>query len=199
MAEVRISDARPGWWFEGTLAVGLAAVLTICDALAHVGPGVLSYAEPQRFSVLPGQPTLQVFVGFLLFSLLLFAALRLWFSEYPAMGATRTAMLPALFVMCYFASGLLRDLPGLLFSGFLVLWALLLGWFDQRLRAVVGFCVGLAVVGPVVEGSYSASGFFAYSDASVFGAPVWLGGLYMVGGLAAIAVYSSLRSRLRRG
>jgi len=183
---------------DAVFALSLAVLLTLCDGLAHVAFGVLSYTEPTAMSLLPRQPTLQVFAGFLLLSILLTAALRLLFGSYPSVGLATALLLIASFVLSYFASGLLGNWPGVLFVGFLVLWAAQLRWFRQRLPLVVGFCVVLALLGPVVEGVYSATGFFGYADSTVFGVPVWLGTLYLNGGLAAIATYALLRDALRR-
>ena len=48
------------------------------------------------------------------------------------------------------------------------------------------------VLGPLAEGAYAATGFFAYARPAVYGVPAWLGPLYLVGGGAVAATTAEL-------
>lgn len=192
------AQTPPVWAALTAYALVVAVLLTLCDWAGHVVWDALIYNEPDAGSLLPGQPTLRVFLGFLGLSVpLTVVAWRAFGTrEPPSMGVTVT--LVATFVLAYLISGPLDGWPMLLWAVFMLGWAAQLTWFAQRLYPVVLFSVLLAVVGPIAEGLYSATGFFYYSDAAVFGVPAWLGPLYLNGALVVVATMAVLGRWLGR-
>lgn len=191
-------DASPliptprGWAVLACFALGIAVLLTLCDWAAHVLTDTLVYVEPEQASLLPGQPTVRVFGGFLALAVPLTAVAWLGFRDFPTPRTGVTVALTAVFVLTYLISGWAGQYPMVLVAGFLLLWVVQLRWFRDGLYPVVVFCVMLAVIGPIAEGIYSASGFFGYTDAAVFGVPAWLGALYLNGALAVIAATATV-------
>ena len=126
-----------------------------------------------------------------------------WFRDLrPATPQLAITWLGA-FVSCYFASGALASYPAFLYAAFLAAWAALLargysGGDGAAVTALVRFCVAMAVLGPLVEGAYSMwTGFFAYGvpHTHVFGVPVWLSPLYLLGGGALASTAAALAER----
>lgn len=179
-------------------ALAVASLLTFCDWAGHVLWGTLVYAEPQVGSLLPGQPTLRVFGGFVALAVPLTLVAWWGFSRdhVPPLRVTVAVMIT--FVSGYLLSGPLDAVPMLLVAGLMLLWAAQLRWFVAHLYPVVLFSVVLAVVGPIAEGLYSRSGFFYYPDDAVFGVPAWLGALYLNGALAVVATTATLGQWLRQ-
>ena len=184
----------PVWAALPLYAVGVALLLTACDALCHVWWSVLVYHQPTRGSLFPGQPTADVFQGFL--QLGVFVAAVGWAScrALPAPGLPRAAASTAIFVACYASSGVFQHHPGWLTAAFLAGWFLHLGLYPDGLRRRVGLSVLFAVLGPPWEGHASAGGFFHYHDQAITLVPAWLAGLYLHGGVAVSATVAEVAS-----
>lgn len=176
----------------GAYAIAVAVLLTLCDWAGHVLWGTLVYTEPNIGSVLPGQPTLRVFGGFVALAVPLTAVAWWGFGRSNPPQLPVTVLLLATFTAAYVLSGALDAYPMLLVAGLMLMWVAQLRWFGANLYPVVAFSVVLAVVGPVAEGLYARSGFFFYSDAAVFGVPAWLGPLYLNGALTVVASIATL-------
>lgn len=166
--------------------LGLAVLLTACDAFCHVVPGVLWYTRPDVGSLVEGQPTLPVFIGFVRIAAVC-TGLGWWVcrrrSPEPLVkGVASTAV----FVAAYAASGFGHAWPMALASAYWLSWVLHLWWYPRDPWPTVALCVVLGVAGPLGEGYVSQTGFFAYHQAHAYHVPVWLGGLYLHGGLAIV-------------
>jgi hypothetical protein len=81
--------------------------------------------------------------------------------------------------------------------------AILLGltWLDRvALRPdrwpLIGFSVGLAVVGTLYEGALAGAGAFSYQHHDFFHVPFWLPGLYLHGALLAVAAFRYMAGRM---
>ena len=112
---------------------------------------------------------------------------KIVFHRLPYQGIMPFVWNTIVFVIFYYCSGILVQYPMLLSNMFITGWALNLSVFAcsaHDLKTIVLFCTALGVLGPIVEGSYAQSGFFAYRDPHVYFVPVWLCGLYLQGGLA---------------
>lgn len=205
MSVTTLSNSRPlvpsakGWLALAVYALAIAVLLTLCDWSAHVLTDTLVYSDPGAGSWLAGQPTVRVFGGFLALAVPLTVVAWWGFRNYPAPRLAVTAWLMIAFVATYLLSGWVGQYPMVLIAAFMLLWVVQLRWFTQALYSVVVFAVMLAVVGPIAEGIYSASGFFGYSDPAVFGVPAWLGALYLNGALAVVASMATLAEVLGRG
>lgn len=182
----------------GLYALGVAVLLTLCDWAGHVVGETLVYSNPDVGSLLPGQPTAQVFAGFVALSVPLTLVAWRVFGRAPAppLGVTLTYV--GTFTAAYLLSGVLDELPMVLLAALMLMWVAQLAWLRPDIYPVVAFSVVLAVIGPVAEGLYAASGFFAYSDEAVFGVPAWLGPLYLNGALAVAASMATLGQWLGR-
>jgi len=149
----------PGSVCYPAYALFLAIVLTLCDGLAHVRQDVLFYTDPGRFSLLAGQPTAEVFAGFVGVAAFCTGAGWALFRHADPPGVPRAATATAIFVGCYFASGLLRDAPMVLYAAFMAIWlAQLLTYPSTDVRRVVALSVLFGVLGPIVEGWRSSTG-----------------------------------------
>ncbi len=166
-------------------ALLVSFALTFCDAVGHVAYGTLVYTDPDAGSLFRGQPTLQVWLGFLgigVFVTLAGATLR---SEAPRPGLGATALGVLAFLAAYIASGPLGAWPMTLHALFVATWWLHLQTFPPATQQrLVGWSVLLGLLGPVFEGAYAQTGFFHYVDADAFGVPIWLMGIYLHGALA---------------
>lgn len=193
-----VAQPPPIWAALTAYALLVAVLLTLCDWAGHVVWDTLIYNEPDAGSLLPGQPTVRVFLGFVGLSVpLTVVGWRMFGTrEPPSMGVTVTLL--ATFLVAYLISGPLDGWPMVLSTAFMLGWSAQLAWFTERLYPVVLFSVLLAVVGPIAEGLYSATGFFDYSDDAVFGVPAWLGPLYLNGALAVVASMAVLGRWLGR-
>jgi hypothetical protein len=88
------------------------------------------------------------------------------------------------FVLAYALTGVLRAHPAAIFIVLTTLWLALL--FVHRDVAALATSVMLALVGPAYESVLSGSGAFAYTTGPLVArVPVWLPGLYLVGGVLA--------------
>lgn len=190
---------RPSLWPKlAGYAAAVAIVLTLCDWAGHVLWDTLIYSEPEVGSLLPGQPTARVFLGFVALAVPLTLVAWWAFGQSSPPRVSVTLALLGTFTAAYLLSGPLDGIPMLLLAGLMLVWVAQLGWFRPAVYPVVVFSVVLAVIGPIAEGLYSASGFFAYTDEAVFGVPAWLGPLYLNGALAVAASMATLGQWLRR-
>ena len=187
------------WLPLGAYALAIAVLLTLCDWAGHVVWDTLIYTEPDVGSLLPGQPTWRVFAGFVALAVPLTLVAWWGFRAFPPLPWRITGLLLITFIGAYLLSGAVDAYPMVLVAGLMLMWAGQLSWFSANTYPVVVFSVVLAVVGPIAEGLYSSSGFFAYTDAAVFGVPAWLGPLYLNGALAVVASMAALGSWLGQG
>jgi hypothetical protein len=180
------------------LAVLIAALLTACDLVCHVGQGVLVYERPEHRSLFAGQPTGDVFLGFLQVGA--FCALSGWalFWDAPTRGLRKTVASGAAFVACYAASGAWVAWPMTLHAAFLISWLAHAATFSGPDRRLVAYAITLGVMGPVWEGRGVEDGFFHYVAPHAYHVPIWLMGLYMHGALAVASAITTLAS-WRRG
>lgn len=197
MSSVRRDSPRT-WAVLVAYAMVVAILLTLCDWAGHVLWGTLVYTEPDVASLLPGQPTVRVFGGFVALAIPLTLVAWWAFGRYQVPPLRVTVLLLTTFVASYLFSGPLDSVPMVLVAVLMLVWAAQLGWFTANLYPVVLFSVVLAVVGPIAEGLYSASGFFSYPDDAVFGVPAWLGPLYLNGALAVVATMATVGQWLRQ-
>jgi hypothetical protein len=105
------------------------------------------------------------------------------------------------FVIFYYLSGILVQCPMIVNNIFLMGWALNLSVFNcsvHDVKIIVLFCIALGILGPLIEGTYANSGFFAYRDPHVYFVPVWLCGLYLQGGLAVASGITILESLINK-
>ena len=179
--------------------MAIAVLLTLCDWAGHVVWDTLIYTEPDVGPLLPGQPTWRVFAGFVALAVPLTLVAWWGFRAFPPLPWRITGLLLITFIGAYLLSGAVDAYPMVLVAGLMLMWAGQLSWFSANTYPVVVFSVVLAVVGPIAEGLYSSSGFFAYTDAAVFGVPAWLGPLYLNGALAVVASMAALGSWLGQG
>lgn len=174
------------WLLLAGFTLGLAVLLTACDAFCHVRPGVLRYPRADEGSLVAGQPTLAVFIGFLRIAAVCtglgWLACRHRSPEPLRKGLASSVV----FVAAYAASGIWQDAPMALTSAFWLTWVLHLRFYPHAPWSTVALCVVLGVAGPVGEGYVSQTGFFAYRAPHAYHVPVWLGGLYLHGGLAIV-------------
>ena len=84
----------------------------------------------------------------------------------------------------------------LLFTSYFGVWVLQLFMFQHEVHKVVMYSFILGLAGPICEGYYSSTGFFAYSEPHAYFVPMWLSGMYVNGALAIIATASYLESLL---
>ncbi len=170
----------------------LAALLTFCDGFSHVGFNVLHYTQPDHWSLIAGQPTGDVFIGFLRIAAFCTAAGWAFFRHYPARPVVHGLLSSLTFAALYFASGVFKDYPMSLHVAFMVTWAAHLLTFEHDRIRLVLFSVLLGVLGPSFEGYFVELGFFAYNVPHAYHVPVWLGGLYFHGALAVAATISTV-------
>lgn len=172
-------------------AVGGAA----CDQI-HVQAGVLSYPHPwladQGWWVAP-----QFGVAV---CLMLLAA-----TPFPTAADDRrsetSSMVAAAawFLGAYAASAAFGHHQVALATAYVVTWIVRMVWAADR-RPVATWCVLLAIVGTVYEGTLAGTGAFAYAHARLYNVPLWLPGIYLHGAPLAIAVAQRLtRGRASRG
>ena len=183
-----------GWILYPVYILFLAALLTVCDYASHVRLGVLWYTHPDHWGFFPQQPTGDVFIGFVRIAVFCTAVGWAFFRNFPAPGLARALLSVVAFVAVYFATGLGKDYPMSLYAGFMVTWALHLVSFQHGIRKLVLFSVLLGVLGPVLEGWASSSGFFAYYDQDAYYVPLWLSGMYLHGALAVAATLATVES-----
>ena len=143
-------------------------------------------------NLLPGHPTAQVFGGFLLIGAVCTVTGARLFARSPSPGPLRAAMSIVVFVLAYAASGRFSDAPMALSAAFLGTWALHLYAYRDAVHTRVAFCAALGVGGPLLEGWYTTTGFFAYTAPQAYYVPMWLSGLYLHGGLAVAASVATL-------
>lgn len=170
----------------------LAALLTFCDGFSHVGFNVLHYTQPDHGSLIAGQPTGDVFIGFLRIAAFCTAAGWALFRHYPARPVVHGLLSSLTFAALYFASGIFKEYPMSLHVAFMVTWAAHLLTFEHDRIRLVLFSVLLGVLGPSFEGYFVEVGFFAYNAPHAYHVPVWLGGLYFHGALAVAATISTV-------
>jgi hypothetical protein len=172
--------------------MGLAVLLTACDAFCHVRTGVLSYTRPEVGSLVAGQPTLDVFIGFVRIAAVCTGLGWLACRRLPPARIGKGLASAATFVACYAATGLAQHWPMALHSLLLVGWLGHLWFYRPAPWSTLALCVALSVAGPLGEGYVSQTGFFAYRQAHAYHVPVWLGGLYLHGGLAIAGTLPTL-------
>jgi len=169
----------------GSYVMTVGILLTLCDYFCHVRFGVLKYAEvfPES-SYFPDHPTLEVLKGFLGIGVFFVMSGNMFFGGSRS-SPGRAVLSLAVFVAEYYCSGLFKDSPMMLHNSFLTVWVLQLLSYST-LKTIVPFCVLLGIIGPVVEGFYSTTGFFVYAVPDlVYHTPIWLCSLYMNGGIVA--------------
>jgi hypothetical protein len=174
----------------GALTIAIATLLTVCDALAHVRFHALHYTQPEHLQLFAGQPTGDVFIGFVRIGA--FCALA---GGVAARGAAPVSAPKALahalaFVAVYFASGIFGAHPMSLHVAFLVLWAAQLATFEADHLRLALLSVLLGASGPSFEGLFVELGFFAYEAPHAYHVPLWLSPMYMNGALAVAAAAS---------
>lgn len=167
------------------IAVGV--LLTLCDHFFHVRFEVLKYNDVSpESSYFPEHPTLEVLKGFLGIGVFCVLSGTLFFGNSKSTMIRATLSL-IVFVVEYYFSGAFKEYPLTLHNAFLAVWVLQLLSFSS-LRLMVPYCVLLGILGPVVEGYYTTTGFFSYQVPDVvYHVPIWLSSLYMNGGVAVAA------------
>ena len=184
-----------GWILYPAYIILLAMFLTLCDFVAHVSRGVLSYT-PVKYSLFSGQSTGPVFIAFLVIAV--FCALSGWllFRDYPALSLGRAMLSVCAFAVIYFVSGIFPENQMALYIVFMLTWVMHLFTFAHETKKLVAFSVLLGVLGPVFEGQSAAKGEFHYNlQGLVYNVPVWLSVIYFHGALAVAATLSTLESR----
>jgi hypothetical protein len=171
----------------GAFTLAIATLLTVCDALAHVRFHALHYTRPDHLQLFAGQPTGDVFVGFVRIGA--FCALTGWLCARRAapVAASKALAHVASFVAVYFASALFGAHPMSLHVAFLALWAAQLATFEADHLRLVLLSVLLGAAGPSFEGLFVELGFFAYEAPHAYHVPLWLSPMYMNGALAVAA------------
>lgn len=190
--------SAPGWVLFPALILAIAALLTLSDYVSHVDQGVLSYDDPDRGSLFPGQPTAEVFFGFLGMGLGMVVLGWLLFRGTPAPGWRTSALSVGLFFALYYLSGTFKDHPMGLYAAFMLIWLPHLSFTGLDLRKLVVLSVLLGVIGPVLEGARSDTGFFAYADQDAYFVPLWLSALYFNGAIALATLVSTVDATRRR-
>ncbi|MFZ5531589.1 MAG: hypothetical protein ACOY4U_11155 [Pseudomonadota bacterium] len=172
--------------------------MTVGDYVCHVNNGVLEYANPDAYSLFPGQPTGHVFLNF--FFLIAVASVSVgWlaFRNTPEPPRFISVLISsAVFFSLYYLSGYLKDSPMTVFSISMVVWAIQAHIFQSRLPGIIWYSVVIGIWGPVWEGWFSEGGFFIYYDQDAYFVPVWLSALYFNGAIAiatAVAVLDRWR------
>ncbi|MFM2162845.1 MAG: hypothetical protein RLZZ383_2357 [Pseudomonadota bacterium] len=166
-------------------ALLVSVALTVCDAAGHVAYGALVYASPDAGSVYPGQPTGQVWLGFLGIGVFVTVTGSVLQSDAPRPSLGATALGVLAFLAAYIGSGPFGGWPMTLHAVFLATWWIHLQTFPTSAQPrLVAWSVLLGLLGPVFEGAYAHTGFFHYVDADAFGVPMWLMGIYLHGALA---------------
>lgn len=188
----------PAWLLFPLLILVIAALLTVGDYVAHVDQGVLSYRDPDRGSLFPGQPTAEVFWGFLRLALGIVAIGWLLFRGTPAPGWRKAVLSVALFFVLYYLSGTFQDHPMGLYVAFMLIWLPHLLFTGLDLYKLVVVSVLLGVLGPLAEGMRSDTGFFAYADQDAYFVPLWLSALYFNGAIGLAALVSTVDASRRR-
>ncbi|MEI2703601.1 MAG: hypothetical protein V9E83_14540 [Baekduia sp.] len=173
------------------LILAVAVILTFCDWFCHVRQDVLAYRDPDSGSLLPDQPTLGVFAGFVGLGVLFVAGGAMLFGQEEGVGWTRSLVFLAVFIALYYGTGLLQDDPIVITSVYPLIWLVLLWAAGLDLWRLVVFSVLLAVAGPLAEGIRADSGFFWYLQPDDFGVPLWLGSLYLCGAVALAALITT--------
>jgi hypothetical protein len=171
----------------GALTLAIATLLTVCDALAHVRFHALHYTRPEHLQVFAGQPTGDVFVGFLRIAAFCSIAGWLFARRAAAVSAPKALAHVVAFVAVYFASGAFGAHPMSLHVAFLVLWSAQLATFNAGHLQLVLLSVLLGAAGPSFEGLFVELDFFAYEAPHAYHVPLWLSPLYMNGALAVAA------------
>lgn len=184
----------------GLLALAIAVLLTVTDYTAHARTGVLVYTEPIQGSVLPDQPTLEVFVSFLLLGIAIVLLGRVLFGRLPGPGpgSLLTFASLILFVFLYNLTGIVDRSPMLLYTVLVLIWVPHMFLSGLPLERLVPFAVLAGVIGPVAEGFRSAQGHFHYVDVDAYHVPLWLSPLYFNGAVTAGLLVAWLAARLRR-
>lgn len=184
------SSGVSGFLLYPLYIAAMAALLTLCDGLSHVRLNVLSYTHPERWSLLAGQPTGEVFIGFLRIGAFCTATGWAIFRHYPARSVVQGVGSSLAFAALYLASGIFKDYPMSLHVAFMVTWAAHLLTFEHDRIRLLLFSLLLGLLGPSFEGYFVEQGFFAYKVSHAYHVPVWLGDLYLHGGLAVAATIS---------
>ena len=169
-------------------------MLTVCDYVFHVRPEALYYPSPGSFSIFPGQPTGELYCGFLLVALFCTSSGWLLVREQPSRGLIKGLLSIFLFVLVYFLSGKFQDYPTAMNTSFFALWLGHLLTFRHGVRKILGFSVLLGIAGPLLEGRASEIGFLRYIDVDEYNVPFWLSGLYLNGALAVATTIPVLES-----
>jgi len=188
----------PVWLVFSALILMIAGLLTVGDYVAHVDQGVLSYRDPDRGSLFPGQPTAAVFLGFLGLAVAIVAVGGILFRGTKAPGWRKSVLSIALFFALYYLSGTFKEHPMGLYVAFMLIWLPHLAFTGLDLRKLVVFSVLLGVLGPVAEGMRSDSGFFTYADQDAYFVPLWLSALYFNGAIGLAALVSTVDAARRR-
>lgn len=180
-------------------ALLIAVLLTVTDYTAHVRNDVLIYSDPSEGSLLPDQPTLAVFSGFVLLGIGCAVAGRALFGSIPGPGpsAWLAGFSLVLFIGLYNLTGIVDDRPMLLYALLLLIWLPHLQLSGLPLDRVVLLSVLLGVLGPIAEGIRSSDGFFRYVDVDAFYVPFWLSPLYFNGAVTVGLLAAWLAARLR--
>lgn len=181
-------------------ALAIAVLLTITDYTAHVRNDVLVYSDPNSGGLLPDQPTLAVFGGFVVIAAVCAIAGRLLFGgQTLARPSTPTVLTSlVLFLVLYNLTGVLDGNPMLLYAILMLVWLPHLSLSGLPLNRIVLLSVLLGVSGPVAEGIRASDGFFRYVDVDAFHVPLWLSPLYFNGAVTVGLLSAALAARLRR-
>lgn len=180
------------------MTLGLAAVLTLWDAIAHVQQDVLSYSEPDRGSLLNGQPTAAVFAGFLGLSAFCLVAGYAAFGNALKPKTWKVLLSLALFLTLYYLTGVLKDDPMLIYAAYMAVWVVHLRWSGLDPMRLIMLSVLVGVAGPVAEGVRASDGFFAYADEDAFYVPLWLSALYFNGGVTLALLSARIAAPFRK-
>lgn len=173
------------------LAMALGVVLTTCDAVFHTRTKVLVYHYPAHgLSLFADHPSSDVFAGFLALSVGVVSISALAFRHAPAFPTRTTALLVAQFLFTYWLSGQVHSRWAMaLHVLFMTLWTAALFRFDaKQLHRVVAFSSLLGLAGPLIEGTYTTTGFFSYTAPNAYHVPIWLGAMYLNGALGVVAL-----------
>ena len=178
----------------------VSTLLTLCDYYCHARLDVLYYHHPEKgYSLFPKHPTSEVFAGFFGITLFCFFTGLIFFGrKFQVVYADHAVFSVFIFVLQYYCSGVFKNYPMLLFNAFLLTWGIHLtsAFTGSNCNKVVIFSIMLGILGPLVEGYYSGVvKFFAYNGILVYHVPIWLGVLYMNGGIAVAVTIAWLQSK----
>lgn len=155
--------------------------ISLLDRL-HIAFGVLSQPDPwllgQAWWVMP------VFGLASVVMIASFHRIRAWAGPALRSRQLASAALSCLWiVLAYASTGPWARHKGLLAIALIVTWVVRV---RNRTLVEIGFCIAVAVVGPLTEALFSMVGLFQYHVGDFLGVPLWLPLVYLHGALVGV-------------